>query len=90
MSCRINSDTDRCKTHRTPVEHMHFCIHDGLTCNVDCPHPACHNVTFTKRRRPHLDTQHRAVCTLCHRASTWTDLDGAREWETAHMKAVAK
>lgn len=89
MSCRISED-DKCQ-HGIPLESvdMHDCPHDGFRCSP-CGHPACHNVTFTKRRRPHLDTQHRAVCTLCRRASTWTDLDGAREWETAHMKAVAK
>lgn len=88
MACRVGGD-DRCRTHHTPVEHMHFCPNDGPTCGP-CSNADCHQVTTEVRRRAHLDPQHRAICHLypCGKSSPWTDLYGAREWETRHHTEI--
>lgn len=91
MTCRINSDNDRCRTHRTPVEFMHFCEVDGPTCKLECPHPACHVVRSRRVQVPPFGARLIAYCSLCGEKSTKPgDAEDVSLWGTAHLKAVAK
>lgn len=86
MTCRINSDTDRCRTHHTPVEHMHECPHDGLVCM--CGHPSCH--TVKSRKVPGPLSKLLPVCALCGPVSGATDADGIKEARAKHHQEVTR
>lgn len=86
MTCRINSKTDRCRTHATPAEHMHQCPHDGLVCT--CGNPDCHRVA--SRKVPGPLAKLLPVCALCGPVASATDADGVKEARAAHLVEVAR
>lgn len=91
MTCRINSDTDRCRSHRTPVEHMHFCEHDGPTCVLECPHPSCHRVEAKYKRDTFLGVKWFSRCSLCgEKGPDEVSKDEALAWEQMHHEAVTQ